>query len=116
MYTQIGNSFPEDLVAKHNDIVATLQEVQAELAALAPPPPPPPPPPDEAAKAVADLLAAAAGLEKQEKFADALAKLEEIKAKFDQKFWPDALEDRIRQVKAKKEALEFFGIDAPKKK
>ena len=116
VYTQIGNTFPEAVVAKRVDLTATIQQVQAELAAAAPPTPPkpPPPPPDEAAKAVADLLAAAAGLEKQEKFAEALAKLEEIKTTIDQKFWPDALEDRIQQVKAKKEALEFFGIDAPK--
>jgi len=118
VYTQIGNTFPNGLVAAQIDLVATIQQLQTEIAAATPtppPPPPPPPPPDEAAKAVADMLAAAAGLEKQEKFAEALATLEEIKTKFDQKFWPDALEDRIRQVKAKKEALEFFGIDTPKK-
>lgn len=111
-YTQIGNTFPEKLVKKHIDLAATIKELQTQMAAITPPPPPPPP--DEATKAVADLLAAAAALEKQEKFAEALAKLEEIKTNFEQKFWPDALEDRIRQVKAKKEALQFFGIDAPK--
>jgi len=116
VYTQIGNTFPNGLVAAHIDLAATIQQLQAEIAAATPPKPPKPPkPPDEAAKAVADLWAQAKGLEQKEKFAEALAKLEEIKTTFDQKFWPDALEDRIRQVKAKKEALEFFGIDSPKK-
>lgn len=115
-YTQIGNTFPEKLVKKHIDLTATIRELQTQMAATTPPEPPKPPtkPPDETAKAVADLLAAAAALEKQEKFAEALEKLEEIKTNFEQKFWPDALEDRIQQVKAKKEALQFFGIDAPK--
>ncbi len=115
-YMQIGNTFPEKLVKKHIDLAATIKELQTQMDAITPPEPPKPPPkpPDETAKAVADLLAAAAALEKQEKFAEALAKLEEIKTKFEQTFWPDALEDRIQQVKAKKEALQFFGIDAPK--
>jgi len=117
-YTQIGNTFPEKLVKKHIDLAETIKELQTQMAAITPPEPPTPPkpppkPPDEATKAVADLLAAAAALEKKEKFAEALAKLEEIKTEFEQKFWPDALEDRIQQVKAKKEALQFFGIDAP---
>jgi len=118
LYTKIGNAFPGDLVAKQIDLAATIQALQKEIAAATPPPPPKPPtpPPDVAAKDVAEMLAAAEALEKQEKFAEALAKLEQIKTTFDQEFWPDALEDRIRQVKAKKEALEFFGIDTPKKK
>mgnify|MGYP006287987957 CR=1 FL=1 len=57
------------------------------------------------------MMAKAAALEKEEKFAEALAALEQIKETFDQKFWPDKLEERIRQVKAKKEALEFFGME-----
>ena len=114
-YTQIGNTFTEELVKKHIDLAAAIKELQTQMAAITPPKPPKPPePPDEAAKDVADLLAAAAALEKQEKFAEALERLEVIKLNFEQKFWPDALEDRIRQVKAKKEALQFFGIDAPK--
>ena len=64
---------------------------------------------------ITDLMKEAAALEKSEKFADALAKLEEIKQKFEQKFWPEGLEKKIRDVKAKKEALEFFGVEGPKK-
>ena len=121
-YEAIGQEFDAALVAQSIDLGRIIGDLKQQIAAAAQPPPPPPPgpepepSPETAAKAVADLLAKTANLEKEEKFAEALATLEEIKTKFDQKFWPEQLEDRIRQVKAKKEALEFFGMDgaAPK--
>jgi len=117
-YEAIGKAFDARLVAKHVDLAAIVAALKTEVAALPPEPPPEPPkppepPPNEAATAIADLLAKAADLEKKEKFAEALTTLEQIKTTYDQKFWPDKLEQRIRQVQAKKEALEFFGMDKP---
>ena len=111
-YTAIGNDFPESLVAGQVDLAAVVKALQEEIAAQAPPKPPEPEPaPEKAAREIADLLAQAAALEKEEKFAEALAVLEKIRSDYDRKFWPERLEERIRQVKAKKEALEFFGLD-----
>jgi hypothetical protein len=42
-------------------------------------------------------------MQKPERFADALAKLEEIKQKFDHKYLPEGLEQRIADVKARKD-------------
>ena len=116
-YEAIGQEFDAALVSQQIDLAKVVEELKTQIAAASKPPDPMPPGPEPeplpeaAAKAVADLLTKAADFEQQEKFAEALTTLEEIKTKFDQKFWPDQLEDRIRQVKAKKEALEFFGMD-----
>ncbi|MCX5655261.1 MAG: hypothetical protein NTY65_11495 [Planctomycetota bacterium] len=122
-YKQIASTYPADLVRKRINIDQMMRELQAQVTAAAPTPPdgPPPPtpaanlPPDQVASAINDMLKESAALEKAEKFADALAKLEEIKQKFEQRYWPESLEKHIRDVKAKKEALEFFGIEGPKK-
>ena len=120
-YQGIGQAFDATMVAGSLDLGQVIQDLTAEIAkaqATKPPEPPPDhtgqepePPPNEAATEIADLLAKAADLEKEEKFTEALATLQQIKEKFDKKFWPDKLEERIRQVKAKKEALEFFGME-----
>ncbi|HUU11933.1 MAG TPA: hypothetical protein VM431_15520 [Phycisphaerae bacterium] len=111
-YKTIGSTFPAELVAKHLDLAKTLKELDAEVAAAPPPPPPklPEPPTDQAAKAVADLMVQAADLEKNGKLDEALKKLEEVKTKFDEKFWPEAIDEKIKLLKAKIEALQFFGI------
>jgi hypothetical protein len=122
-YKQIASAYPADLVRKRINIDQTMRELEAQVAAAAAPTPPegptPPPaanlPPEQVTSAINDLLKEAAALEKAEKFTDALTKLEEIKQKFEQKYWPESLEKHIRDVKAKKEALEFFGINGPKK-
>ncbi|MFO8013349.1 MAG: hypothetical protein R6X20_08595 [Phycisphaerae bacterium] len=120
-YMAIGETFDAALIPDTVDLAKVTADLKAEIAEAEAGKPPeettettgrePEPPPSEAAKAIADLLAQAASLEKAEKFAEALAALEQIKEKFDKKFWPDQLEQRIRQVKAKKEALEFFGME-----
>jgi len=113
-YEAIGQEFDAAFVSQQIDLAKVINDLKTQIAAASAPPPPSPEPepsPEAAAKAVADLLTKAANLEQEEKFAEALATLEEIKTKFNRKFWPDQLDDRIRQVKAKKEALEFFGMD-----
>lgn len=114
-YEAIGKEFDTALVSQTIDLAKVVGDLKTQIAAASKPPEPvgpgPEPSPEAGAKAVADLMTKAADLEQKEKFAEALAALEEIKAKFDQKFWPEQLEHRIRQVKAKKEALEFFGMD-----
>jgi len=109
-YEAIGNAFDADLVADFIDLANVIRALKAEIA-KAEAAEPPEPPPDEAATEIADLLAKTASLEKAEKFSEALATLQQIKETFDKKFWPDQLEQRIRDVKSKKEALEFFGMD-----
>jgi len=119
-YKQIGSSYPPDLVKKRINLDQTINELQAQVAAAValpttpggttPTPGTPSLPPEQVAAAIADLMKEAAALEKAEKFAEALAKLEEVKQKFEQKYWPEGLEKRLRDVKAKKEALEFFGV------
>jgi len=116
-YNQIKATYPADLVSKRINLDQTIKELQAQIAGAATTPGVTTPapgsttlPPAQVAAAIADLLKQAAALEKAEKFADALAKLEEIRQKFEQKYWPEGLDKRIRDVKAKKEALEFFGV------
>jgi len=110
-YEAIGEAFDADVVAGNVDLAKVTQTLRAEIAERQAPAPPPEPPPEEAAEAIADLMAKAATLEKAEKFAEALAALEHIKEKFSKKFWPDTLEQRIKQIKKKKEVAEFFGMD-----
>ena len=118
VYHLILRAFPRDLVVQEVDIDKVVSEVKAEIqASLAPPPPPPPPPPpepllteQETVRKVADLMEQAVKLEQEEKFAEALQRLTDIK-KFDRKYWPDTLEKRIEAVRKKKEALEFFGME-----
>jgi hypothetical protein len=120
-YLAIGEAFDARMIPDTVDLAKVTTDLKAEIAkaeAAKPTDPPPEttgqepePPPSEAARAIADLMANAAALEKAEKFAEALAALEQIKEKFDKKFWPDQLEQRIREVKAKKEAIEFFGME-----
>jgi tetratricopeptide (TPR) repeat protein len=116
-YQAIQEGFDAALIPDTVDLASITEELKTEIAKAGAAEPPettgqdPEPPPSEAATQIADLMAQAATLEKAEKFAEALAALEQIKEKFDQKFWPDKLEERIRQVKAKKEAIEFFGME-----
>jgi len=120
-YQQIASTYPADMVRNRIDLDQTIKNLQAQAAtATSAGPTPPPPgsttmPPEQVATAIAELMNQAAALEKSQKFADAVAKLEEVKQKFEQKYWPETLEKRIRDVKAKKEALEFFGVEDPKK-
>ena len=133
-YKQIGAAFPADVLLKKGiDVDKTLKAIQSQMAAAPPPPPPPPTPPtpptppgptpptpavempQEIAAAIKTLMDEALALDKAEQFEPEVAKLEEIRAKFEQKYWPAGLEDRIKQVKAKIEALKFFGMDSPKK-
>ena len=128
-YQRIRADFPADRIRKHVDLDRLMLDLRNEIAASLPPPaapepaatekpapqPPEPPPvrvmtPEEAAAAVAGLLKEATALEEKEKFAEALAKLEEIRGKFERKYWPEGLEERIRRVEAKKKAMEFFGM------
>lgn len=123
-YKQIAGTFPADLVQKHVDIDKIIAGLETQIAAAPTPTPTPAPtptptptpgPPDDAVAAVKALMDQAAALDKAEQFEPEVAKLEEIKAKYDQKYWPDGLEDKIKQVKAKIEALKFFGMESPKK-
>jgi len=115
LYDRLAADFPARLVSEKVDLKRVRADLKARLEAGAQPPPPPPPPlpeemaPAEIQEAVKKLLDEADALDKQEKFAEALAKLEAVK-KFDRKYWPDGLEEKIQTLKAKKEALEFFGM------
>jgi hypothetical protein len=116
LYDRIAASFPPELVAKHvPDLKAVVQDLQTRLAAAATPTPVEPTPkaltPAEIAKAVADLMAQAAALEKQGKFAEALDKLAEIKKQFEKKDWPEKLDTLIEDLKAREEARKFFGVE-----
>lgn len=137
-YKQIGATFPPEMLLKKGiDVDKTLKAIQSQIAAAptpptptpAPPTPTPPTPtpptpkpikpatgtPEELAAAAKALIDEALALDKAEQFEPEVAKLEEIKARFEDKYWPPGLEDRIKQVKAKIEALKFFGMDGPKK-
>jgi len=118
-YDQIAADFPAELVQEKIDINQVCGTLQARIeAASKPPTPPTPPPPSmtpaEIAAAVAKLVEEANTLEKGEKFGEVLSKLEAVK-NYDRKFWPEGLENRIESIKAKKEALEFFGMGADKR-
>ncbi|MBM4019742.1 MAG: hypothetical protein FJ288_15710 [Planctomycetes bacterium] len=125
LYKQIAGTYPAEIVQKHLNVDQVIRDLETQLAAAKPPAPTPPTPPtpppsagmtpEQAAAAVADILGQAAAREKAEDFKEVIRLLESIKEKFEQKYWPDTLETRIRQVKAKKEALEFFGMEGPKK-
>jgi hypothetical protein len=70
-------------------------------------------PVEQAKAAVAELMGQAIQFEKSDKWPESLAKLEEIQKRFDKKVWPEGLEERIKMVKNKIEALKFFGLDPP---
>jgi len=118
-YDQIAADFPAELIREKIDINQVCNTLRARIeAATRPPTPPTPPPPSmtpaEIAAAVAKLVEEANTLEKGEKFSEVLTKLEAVK-NYDRKFWPEGLENRIESIKAKKEALEFFGMGADKR-
>jgi len=121
-YDQIAADFPAELVQEKIDINQVCGTLQARIEAAPRPPTPPTPPtppptsmtPAEIAAAVAKLVEEANTLEKGEKFGEVLSKLEAVK-NYDRKFWPEGLENRIESIKAKKEALEFFGMGADKR-
>jgi len=115
-YNRIAAEFPSELVREKIDIEQVCENLRARIEAASRPPTPPPPSltPAEIAAAVAKLVEEANALEKGEKFGEALQKLEEVR-KFDRKFWPEGLENRIETVKARKEALDFFGIGGGKR-
>ena len=111
--------FPAELVREKINIHQVCDTLRARIeAASKPPTPPTPPPPSmtpaEIAAAVAKLVEEANTLEKGEKFGEVLSKLEAV-MNYDRKFWPEGLENRIESIKAKKEALEFFGMGADKR-
>jgi tetratricopeptide (TPR) repeat protein len=129
-YKKVKASYPAKMLADAIDMDGTIRELTQLLAAAKPPTPTPTPPdssgtkpppvsvtmpPEQAAAAIADILTQAATLEKAEKFKEQLDLLESIKTKFEQKYWPTTLDDKIKQVKDKKEAMEFFGVTTPKK-
>lgn len=121
-YDRIAAEFPAELVQEKVNIHQVCENLRARIEAAPKPPTPPTPPtpppismtPAEITAAVAKLVEEANTLEKGEKFGEVLSKLEEIK-KFDQEYWPEGLENRIESIKAKKEALEFFGMGADKR-
>ena len=118
-YDQIAADFPAELVQEKINIHQVCDTLRARIEAASKPPTPPTPPPismtpAEIAAAVSKLVEEANTLEKGEKFGETLQKLEEVR-KFDRKFWPEGLENRIKSITAKKEALEFFGMGADKR-
>jgi tetratricopeptide (TPR) repeat protein len=129
----IKANYPEEaLKAAAPSIDQDIQALETQLAAGRPPvikPPvvvpepvkPPLPPkemtPETASRIVADLKGQADVYEKIEKLPQALAQLEQIQTRVDKKYWPDGLEEQIRLLKKKIQALEFFlGNPAPKPK
>jgi len=121
-YDQIAADFPAELVQEKINIHQVCDTLRARISAAPRPPTPPTPPtppptsmtPAEIAAAVAKLVEEANSLEKREKFGEVLTKLEAVK-NYDRTFWPEGLENRIESIKAKKEALEFFGMGAGKR-
>lgn len=141
-YQEILSKYPADLISQQLDLRVAMSDLQKLLPAApatplppAPPVEPPPTPPTtptdtppappappvapgDADAAIKDLLTQAAAAEKAENFEAVAAKLEEIKTRFDRKFWPEGLDKRIQAAKAKAEALKFFGMEGsppPKK-
>jgi hypothetical protein len=117
-YKGIQSTFPAELIQKYVNVDMIIKDIQTQLAAAKPvaPPPQAEKTPEEIKAGIDALLTQAEALAKGEKFVDALAKFEEIRQKYDQKYWPPDLEKRIATVKGQKEALDFFGIkENPKK-
>ena len=128
-YKQVGATFPAEMLLKKGiDVDKQIKAIQSQIAAAPTPPTPPTPTPptpptptpatgtpEEIAAAVKALWDEVLALDKAGQFEPEVAKLEEIKAKFEEKYWPAGLDERIKQVKAKIEALKFFGMDSPKK-
>jgi len=108
-YDQIASDFPAELVQEKVNIHQVCENLRARIEAAPSVPTPPSMTPAEITAAVAKLGEEADALDEAEKFGEALQKLEEVK-KFDQEYWPEGLEKRIESLKAKKEALEFFGM------
>jgi hypothetical protein len=116
----IKTTFMADMIQKQAPTFdADLQALDAAVAAVKPKEPVKVEPPkvevtaEQAAPIIADLMKQAAELEKTDKLDDALAKLQEIKTRFPKTLWPETLDDRIKTVEKKIEALKFFGIDSP---
>jgi hypothetical protein len=75
--------------------------------------------PEQAKAAVADLMKQADDLEKGLKLKPALAKLQEIKTRYDKVYWPAGLDERIQKINDRIQAMIFFGLGddtEPKKK
>ena len=121
-YDQIAAEFPAELVQEKIDINQVCENLRTRIETAPRPPTPPTPPtpppismtPAEITADVAKLVGEADTLEKGEKFGEVLSKLEAV-MNYDRKFWPEGLENRIESIKAKKEALEFFGMGADKR-
>jgi len=113
-YDQIAADFPAELVQEKVNIHQVCENLRARIEAAPSVPTPPSMTPAEITAAVAKLGEEADALDEAEKFGEALQKLEEVE-KFDQEYWPEGLEKRIESLKAKKEALEFFGMGTDKR-
>ena len=113
-YDQIAVEFPAELVREKIDINQVCENLRTQIEAAPRPPTPPSMTPAEITAAVAKLVEEADTLEKGENFGEVLSKLEAVK-NYDRKFWPEGFENRIESIKAKKEALEFFGMGAGKR-
>jgi tetratricopeptide (TPR) repeat protein len=121
-YKRLPGTFPADMVAKRVNVQAKVTDLETKLAAAPPVVEPTKEPvkakpvtPGDIGKEVADISEQAAALEKQEKFEQARLKLEEIMRNYEEKYWPEKLKERIKQLKDREEALKFFGIGGTKK-
>ena len=122
-YKRLAADFPAAMVLKRVDVQAKVTDLETKLASAATTTEPTKEPAAkpkattaaEIAKEVAEIVDQADALGKQEKFEQARLKLEEIVRNYEEKYWPEKLKDRIKQLKDREEALKFFGIGGNKK-
>jgi hypothetical protein len=121
-YKRLAADFPAAMVLKRVDVQAKVTDLETKLASAATTEPTKEPATKPKAttaaeinKEVAEIVDQADALGKQEKFEQARLKLEEIVRNYEEKYWPEKLKDRIKQLKDREEALKFFGIGGNKK-